>query len=241
MMKQIKKILHKIFRLSGRDFLPYTYENFYSLRRLKIIDNENINVVLDVGAHNGAYGKNLREDGYSKRIISFEPLNEAFQFLKQKADSDMYWECQHLALGDSIGKTTINVSGHLTSSSILPITDRHVDASPSSGTITTQEINVATLDSLSEKIIKPEDKIFMKVDVQGYEKHVLNGAKNTLNQIHVIELELSFSKMYEGGPLFSEMLSFLDQLGFSLVAINQVFSDPATGHMLQADGVFIRK
>jgi len=240
-MKQLKKILHKIFRLSGRDFLPYTYDNFYYIRRQKILASEGVNLVLDVGAHNGAYGQQLREDGFDGRIVSFEPLSEVFQILKEKAEQDESWECEQLAIGDSIGESIINISGHLSSSSILSITERHVNASPSSNTVSTEKIKVATLDSLKEQYISSDDKVFMKVDVQGYEKHVLNGASNTLNQIQVIELELSLTKMYEGGPLLAEMLSHLGRLGYSLVGINQVFSEPDTGHMLQADGIFIRK
>lgn len=234
-------MLHGIFRLTGREFLPYTPDNFYSLQRLKILTNKNINLILDIGAHNGTYCEQLRDDGYKGQVISFEPLKKPFLELEEKANNDPYWDCEQVALGDSIGETTINVSGHLTSSSILPISDGHITAMPSSETIKTETIKVSTLDSLREKYIKPGNKVLMKVDVQGYEKHVLNGAKSALDQIQIIELELSLSKMYEGGPLLMEMLSFMDNLGFSLIAINRVFSDPNTGHLLQADGLFIKK
>lgn len=240
-MNQLKKAAHKIFRISGRDFLPYTYDNFYSLRRFKIIKNEKINLALDIGANKGTYAQQLRDDGFSGRIISFEPLCEPFQILKKESRCDPLWDCEQIALGDSIGRTTINVSQHITSSSILTITDSHISACPSSNTVGTEEINVATVDSLREKYFRLDDRILMKIDVQGYEKHVLGGARLSLEQTQVIEIELSLVKMYEGGPLLKDMLTFLEEFGFSLVAINPVFSDPATGYMLQVDGIFTKK
>ena len=238
-MKILKKFLHNVFRITGREFMPYTYENFYSLRRMKILKNENINLILDVGAHNGLYGQELREDGYRGRMVSFEPLKKPYHELGKKVKVDPLWECESVALGDSVGEEEINISGHLTSSSILSITEAHIDASPSSGTIDTEIIKVTTLDTIREKYIRHDDKIFMKVDVQGYEKHVLNGASETLKNIRVLEMELSLSTMYEGGPIMVEMLDILKNIGFDLVAINPVFSNPISGYLLQADGIFV--
>ena len=238
-MKKIKKLLHNIFRITGREFMPYTYENFYSLRRIKILKNENINLILDVGAHNGLYGQELREDGYKGRIVSFEPLNKPYLELDYRSKKDSLWDCEHFALGDSICEMEINVSGHLTSSSILSISDAHIDAYPSSETIDTEIIKVTTLDAISDKYIRQNDKIFMKVDVQGSEKHVLDGASDALKDIRILEMELSLTKMYEGGPTMMEMLDILKNMGFHLVAINSVFSDPMSGYLLQADGIFV--
>lgn len=220
--------------------MPYTYENFYSLRRIKIIKNKNVNLVLDIGAHNGLYAKGLRRDGYDGRLVSFEPLEKPYRELKKRVKKDALWECEQIALGDSVGEGEINVSGHLTSSSILPIKDVHVDACPSSKTVAKEKIKISTLDMVRNKYIHRKDNIFMKVDVQGYEKHVLAGAAETLNDICIVELELSLMEMYEEGPTMVEVLDTMKGLGFRLVAINPVFSDPVTGYLLQADGIFTK-
>jgi len=240
-MKYLKRLAHRLFRTCRYDFLRYTSDNFVSLRRAKILHAQNVDLVLDIGASEGTYALELREVGYSGRIISFEPLSQSFFFLQQCSESDPLWDCENLAIGDSDSTTEINVSRHKTSSSILPITEKHVNAMPSSATIAKEKVEVVSLDSLLGRIINPNDRIYLKADVQGYEKHVLQGAIQTLKQIRVIELELSLIQLYEGSPILSEMLEYIDKLDYELVSIGHVFSDPKTGHMLQADGIFVKK
>lgn len=238
-MKKIKQLLHDVFKITGREFIPYTYENFYSLRRLKIIKNHNINLLFDVGAHNGLYGKELREDGYDGRLVSFEPLEKPYRELEKRVKTDPSWESEQIALGDAVGEEVINVSGHLTSSSILDISSAHVGACPSSKTVNTEKIKISTLDTIRDKYVHPDDRIYLKIDVQGYEKHVLNGAVQTLPEVRLLELELSLTEMYQNGPTMMEMLELMKNKGFRLVAIDPVFSDPVSGYLLQADGIFV--
>lgn len=240
-MTKLKKLIHKIFRFSGRDFLPFTYEYFYSIRKIKILTANNINFLIDVGAHDGSYGGKMREYGFAGKMVSFEPLKNPFLDLEKKANMDSLWDCENIAIGDSVGESTINVSGHLTSSSILAISDKHVEALPTSSSIGREVINISTLDTVMKKYNEEDDKILLKIDVQGYEKPVLDGALDVLKKTKIIEIELSFSEMYKGGIQYMEMLTFLEKLGFTLIAINPIFSDPKTGYMLQADGLFINK
>jgi len=51
---------------------------------------------------------------------------------------------------------------------------------------------------------------------------------------------LSFIPLYEGGILFEEMRTNLKKMGFEIYYISPGFSDPRTGRMLQADGIFFR-
>ncbi len=83
---------------------------------------------------------------------------------------------------------------------------------------------------------------FLKFDVQGFEKQVLAGSKSTLNdRCVVMQLELSFLPLYEGGILIREALDLVYSLGFMLTGLLPVFTDPRNGQMLQADGIFFRE
>lgn len=108
--------------------------------------------------------------------------------------------------GDFDGQADINVSGRATSSSLLPVLPMHVAASPESSYIGKEGVRIIRLDSLWGTSIEPGARVFLKVDVQGYEKRVLEGAGRVLPAVMALELELSFFSLYEGSSLAYEIL-----------------------------------
>jgi len=238
-MKYLKNMAHRLFRISGYDFLRYNSDNFVSIRRAKILNSQGIDLLLDIGADEGTYPPTLRETGYHGRIISFEPLPQSFHLLQQRADGDPLWSCENMAIGDFDGTIEINVSAHKTSSSILPMTQTHIQAMPASDFIGKEKVKVARLDSLLNKF-NGSQRLYLKIDVQGYEQHVLLGAAETLKRTYAMEMELSLTPLYQGGMLMDEMLDYLGRMNFNLVSMEPVFFDPKTGNMLQADGIFIK-
>ena len=84
------------------------------------------------------------------------------------------------------------------------------------------------------------DRLFLKLDVQGYERKVLEGARQSLARVIGVRVEMSVSRCYEDEPLLSEMFSYLHELGFRLCAIEEGWSDPWTREVFQVDGVFFR-
>jgi FkbM family methyltransferase len=240
-MIALNKLAHKIFQCFGFDILRYTKANFISLKRKSIIQSRGINLVLDVGASEGHYALELRKMGYEGRIMSFEPLSLSFMILQKKSKLDPFWVCEQLAIGDYDGEAEINVSGRMTSSSLLPILPLHINTCPESTYISKEKVRVAKIDSLAEKLINHGDKIFLKVDVQGYEKQVLKGAEKVMAYVWAVELELSFLPLYDGAPLACEMLDYLKSMNFVPVAFNSVLIDPDTEHLLQVDGLFVRR
>ncbi len=239
-MKKLKHLAHRTLRACGYDLLKYSPNNFVSLRRAMLLRSQNIELVLDIGANEGVYPIELRETGYQGQIISFEPLPQSFSLLKQCSSKDPLWECENMAIGDSDGTIDINISGRKTSSSILPMTDIHVQAMPSSATVGRKKVKIAKLDSLSGKLFNSAKRTCLKIDVQGYEKHVFQGAEKVLMQTHVIELELSLLPLYENSLLMNEMLEYLKKISFVLVSLEPVFIDQKKGVVLQADGIFVR-
>jgi FkbM family methyltransferase len=207
------------------------------IQLLKALD---INCVLDVGANNGKYAMQLRSMGYMHRIVSFEPLNDEFQQLTKFAQRDGNWDCFNFALGDEVGQLELNVSGNSYSSSFLQILDRHTTADPRSVYVRTQTAEIKTLDSIFEDICSNDDRILLKIDTQGFEKHVIDGASKSLCKINLLQLESSIQKLYEGEMLVEDMISYVKKRNFSLVSIEPGFCDASTGELLQADLIFKR-
>jgi FkbM family methyltransferase len=210
-------------------------------RRMKLLDSHGVDVVLDVGANEGQYAKELRCNGYKGRIISFEPLNSAYKLLAVSAKADGgTWDTFNMALGDKLDDVVINIAGNSYSSSILEMLDTHLNAAPQSEYIGQEQVKLVTLDSIFDSLSLKGKKIFLKIDTQGFEENVLKGAENSLRLIDIIQLEMSLKPLYRGELLFPEMYALLCGKGYHLFSIEPGFSDPQTGALLQMDGIFIR-
>jgi len=209
--------------------------------RKQMLESFDIDTVLDVGANSGQFARALRrEAGYTGRIISFEPLSAAYELLKENAEGDPAWEVFNLAIGDIEGKREMNIAGNSYSSSLLTMLPSHVKSAPDSGYIGKELISVSTLDSLFEDIRSKAKNVYMKIDTQGFESRVLNGAEKSLAYIDTIEMEMALIPLYDGEVLFNDMCLRMSDKGYTLVAIENEFSDPASGQLLQVDGIFHR-
>ena len=204
-----------------------------------MIRHNKISVVLDVGANDGQYGSLLRRNGYSGKIISFEPLLSAFSNLTRISERDPAWKAHNIALGSEAGYCDINVSKNSASSSLLLMLDAHLRNAPQSQYIGKERIQVETLDKAVR--LENDDIAMLKVDTQGFERQVLEGAAETLKNVSLIECELSLVPLYGGQDLIMPMLDFIQGKGFRPVSFERVFSDPTSGYALQVDGIFCRK
>src|SRR4051812_28152839 len=75
------------------------YDGSSARRRLaRLLARHGISVILDVGANEGHFGWDMRELGYRGRIVSFEPMREAFGRLARAAASDTGWQAVHCGL-----------------------------------------------------------------------------------------------------------------------------------------------
>lgn len=200
-----------------------------------------IDLVLDVGANKGQFASEIRQCGYTGRIVSFEPLSQAHSELLQASAGDPMWEAYpRCALGDHDGEVEINIAGNSESSSILPMLEAHRSAAPESAYQGKETVPIKTLDAVAGQYLKGARAAFLKIDTQGFEWQVLDGARKALPHIKGILVELSLVPLYEGQHLWSEVIERLETEGFTLWAFKPVFYDRATGRTLQVDGIFYR-
>lgn len=200
-----------------------------------------IDLVLDVGANKGQFASEIRQCGYAGRIVSFEPLSQAHGELLQSSSVDPLWHAySRCALGDHNGEVEINIAGNSESSSILPMLESHRSAAPESAYQGKETVPIKTLDAVAGQYMMDARAAFLKIDTQGFEWQVLDGARETLPHIKGILVELSLVPLYEGQHLWREVVDRLEAAGFTLWAFKPVFSDPVYGRTLQVDGVFYR-
>lgn len=231
-----------ILRRFGIEARRYGVQTSPSAQLGKILTHLGIELVFDVGAHEGQYGQELRALGYTGRIVSFEPLPVAHARLLEISRLDPAWEiAPRAALGDAEGEVDIHVSAHSLSSSILPMLPLHEQAVPGSGIVKKERVSLMRLDKIAPAYLREARTIFLKVDTQGYEDHVLRGASGVLNRLTAVQVELSLAPLYAGQPLIDSMRNQLDGLGFELFALFPGHVHETTGQTLQVDGLFVRR
>jgi FkbM family methyltransferase len=188
---------------------------------MDFIENRRIDLVLDVGANTGQFGQSLRHRGYAGRIISFEPVKEAFRELESAARGDDLWTTANLALGPSSGVMAINVSKNSQFSSFNDLRETATSFDPNAEFKASESVVVKTLDEAAP----PRDlgsNVLLKIDTQGYERPVLEGAKETLKWVSGVLLELPIINIYKDNWRFHEAVAYMNESRFVLAQVHPV-------------------
>jgi FkbM family methyltransferase len=233
--------LQRLARRLGYDLTPRRKAKAPNAQLVAVLGQFRITCVLDVGANVGQYGALLREWGYPGRIVSFEPQASAHAALERRAAGDPAWQvAPAMALGDRAGQIELEVSAESDMSSVLPQGALLRRVSPSSAVVRKETVSLCRLDEVTGSYVAPDDRVFLKVDTQGYEAQVLAGAGRLLERVAGIQLELSLVPLYEGERAFRAMLDDLAVLGFEPYLFLPGYFERKLARQLQVDGVFMR-
>ena len=228
----------KLAGLEIRRIKPSTAE----FRRLAWhLHRRDIETVLDVGANKGQFASKLFAAAYKGKIISFEPMPDVHATLLKQAGRNPRWEvAPPMALGKTKGSALLHIAANSISSSLLPMEQLHLDAAPNSFEIGLIEVPVERLDEILPELL-PTGTFLLKMDTQGTENDILEGAVGVMERVVGINAEMSFQPLYKGQPLFDEMFRLITGLGFKLATLTPVFQAKKTRQELFCcDGLFLR-
>lgn len=161
-------------------------------------------VVIDVGANIGTTViPAAKRVGANGRVYAFEPVPSTFRFLERNIQLN---ELKNVSLfqaaaGDQDGRVSFAEEAEDVVSHVQP---------DSAG-----EIDMLRLDRLPE--LKQHDHIdLLKVDVEGFEQVVLEGAAGILDKIRKIYLEFSETESGKFGRSNAQLFQLLRDHGFEL-------------------------
>jgi len=226
-------------RKMARESLSYLVRE--SNRFYEILQKNQIDLILDVGAHDGITGILLRDHGYKGRIVSFEPISEVFERLKEWSRFAPPWESYNYALGLEEGEKKIKILGNKPASSFLngkSLLKKELEKYGGADVEREELVKIKRLDDVYYELLNNSKSVLLKIDTQGYEKHVLDGAMNALRHIRLVKMELSFVEVYEGETRLQEMIPYMETLGYIPILIERGHVSEETLHQLQADVVF---
>lgn len=195
--------------------------------------------ILDIGANVGRFSVTAHAVFPKANIFAFEPLPSCFAAVQRAAATIGPVKPYNVALGDVEGAVEMFANDFSPSSSMLPMAQSHKDAFPFTQYGQTVSVQTRRLDDMAAdiEIVGP---MFVKIDVQGFERQVLAGGRETIGRSDVVLLELSFEELYEGQPLFDDIFDEMRGLGFRFRGTMAQMPHPHDGRILDADCFFIR-
>ena len=196
--------------------------------------------VIDVGANVGQFAIAAAKTFPGVAVHSFEPNPPCAAKLRANVTSLGNIKVYELALGENEGKIEFHVNSHSHSSSILPLAKSHLDAFPQARETSVIPVKVSTLDRVFHEV-EMQEPVLLKLDVQGYELQVLQGAADFLKRVDFVLLEASFKPMYQGEPLFMDVEKKMQEFGFEFLRPVGFLRSPKTGEFLQMDALFQRR
>jgi FkbM family methyltransferase len=197
--------------------------------------------IIDIGANQGQFASRFRVLFPTAQIYSFEPIPEIFSLITRRFEKDPYFKAFNLGLGDREGSFDFFQNEFSDSSSFLPMKSLHKESFPFSQNTKLIQIPVDTLDQVAKQQLQLTAPLFIKIDVQGFEKMVIQGGKETLKKASLILVEVSFQELYENQHYFESTYSLLKELGFSFIGNYDQLLSPKDGSILQADALFINQ
>jgi FkbM family methyltransferase len=208
-----------------------------------VIKQEQIDLVVDVGANEGQFARALRLHGYAGRIASFEPLSHEYKKLRELSGVDPQWFAFNLALGADDRHAEINTFAASEFSSLLPLNDyarkRFRWRTESTGT---ELVQVRRLSSVWADVARLMEtpRVLLKLDTQGYDLEVLAGAREVLNRVQAIQAEVSLRSIYENAPRYLDALAEFERLGFEVTGMYPVSRDKSSLAIVEYDCVLTR-
>ena len=192
--------------------------------------------VVDVGANTGQWSSMLLNCVTPKKLIIIEPLPDAFAALQKKFGNNGRVELHNVAIGERESVETLKITRDTTGASLLQPREEMRAVIGSNWTITSEvEVPMTTLDRL---LVDLAEVSLLKIDVQGYEKQVLAGAKQTLSKTKFLLVELNFMPQYDGGSWFGDVHEILTR-DFGFFLANTSRPQVLNGRASMCDGLYV--
>jgi FkbM family methyltransferase len=171
-------------------------------------------VVFDVGANIGQSAKQFSHWWPKSRIYAFEPVSSTFEILKENLDKLDNVTLANIAIGSSAGFGQIVIteqSGH------CHLLDEVSEAGPREQI---QRVEVETVDNYCQRQ-GIEHIGFLKIDAEGHDLQVLDGASRVLaeGRVDFIQVEAGMSSSNKFHIPFEEFKQYLEAKDYLLFGI----------------------
>lgn len=228
-MNLLKKNIQRIFNSFGYEIQKKNLSDNFEILKKLINKTENLKF-FDIGANEGRWIDSANKYFKNPIIHAFEPSEKEFQILKDKYSNQKNIILNNYALGEIKDEKYFNINYKGGLNSFYDVNQKtnwfkrqknNKKEFNEKFTLKKEKVNINTIDDYfkSENI----DSIdIVKMDTQGYEPKVLEGALNSLKskKIKTILTEIIISDVYKSNVSFFEIEKNLISNGYKLVSLD---------------------
>jgi FkbM family methyltransferase len=181
------------------------FDLFHFKRIVKFLNQYHIEAVVDVGAHKGEFSHAVLRLNGLRQLYAFEPQKAIFPILKERFKSHGIVDCYNNALDNVVAEKKMNISKLSSTSTLsdfnkksfyMKVKRKLIGAGENA--VDSCPVNSVTMDHFFKDIHL--NNALLKIDVEGYEYEVLQGAVKKLKEVKLILIENQFLSAYTNQP-----------------------------------------
>lgn len=211
-----------------------------ALRLRSLFVQQQFDMVVDVGAHEGGFASRVRGLGYRGGILSLEPNPAAYRVVAARAGLDANWDVRQIAAGDVNAKLPFHITRDAQFASVNRPGANGGEFGDMMDVVEVVDVSVCTIDELDAAENFVTTRTLLKVDTQGFDHAVLSGASRTLRRVAAVMFEVPIIAIYDGTPHYAATFALLESHGLKLYSLTPISRQSDSGCIIEADALWVR-
>ena len=168
-------------------------------RIVKFIDNKNVKIVVDIGAHKGEFLNHIKKIKSIRKVYSLEPQKKVYGELLKEIDNKKFF-AYNIAISNRNGKQKMQINDFSMTSTLSKVNENSIYYKIKNLIIGNKKkkfeyIKTEKLDFFTKK--RKLNKIdLLKVDTEGHELNVVKSGLKTLKKTKYLLIEFRQNDLY---------------------------------------------
>ena len=170
----------------------------------RLLRHHSFDAVIDVGANQGWFSKYCLKNLPLAEVWAFEPASTLAEKLEMLARTEKRLTVSRYALGDTDGAAVLNLaSGSGVYNSLNPANPAYAGKLRTFDFVGSEDVQISRLDVFAATgRLSLFNRLLIKIDTQGHDLKVLQGATQTLTRAQAVIVELPFQSIYETDAVY---------------------------------------
>ena len=168
-------------------------------RIVKFIDNKNVKIVVDIGAHKGEFLKHIKKIKSIRKVYSLEPQKKVYRELLKEIDNKKFF-AYNIAISNRNGKQKMQINDFSMTSTLSKVNENSIYYKIKNLIIGNKKKNFEYIKTEKLDLFTKKRKLnkidLLKVDTEGHELNVVKSGLKTLKKTKYLLIEFRQNDLY---------------------------------------------